>query len=122
MLEVTYEDILSLSFVYRCYLVAKFCLTVALQAPLSMGFPRQESWNELLFPSPRDLPNPGIEHTSPHWLRPFKITDSISLLVIDLFMFSISFWLSLGTFYISRNLFLLGCPFYWYIIVHSHLL
>ena len=65
MLEVTYEDILSLSFVYSCYVVPKVCLTVALQAPLSMGFPRQESWNELLFPSPKDLPNPGIEHTSP---------------------------------------------------------
>ena len=65
MLEVTYEDILSLSFVYRCYLVAKFCLTVALQAPLSMGFPRQEYWSGLLFPSPRDLPDPGNEPVSP---------------------------------------------------------
>ena len=29
------------------------------QAPLSMGFPRQEYWSGLPFPSPRDLPNPG---------------------------------------------------------------
>jgi len=35
--------------------------TVALHAPLSMGFPRQEYWNELPFPSPGDLPNSGIE-------------------------------------------------------------
>ena len=35
--------------------------TVAYQAPLSMGFSRQEYWNRLLFPSPGDLPNPGIE-------------------------------------------------------------
>ena len=35
--------------------------TVALQAPLSMGFSRQEYWSGLPFPSPGDLPNPGIE-------------------------------------------------------------
>ena len=34
---------------------------VALQAPLSMGFSRQEYWRRLPFPSPSDLPNPGIE-------------------------------------------------------------
>ena len=39
--------------------------TVALQAPLSMGFPWQEYWHGLSFPSPGDLPNPGIEPTSP---------------------------------------------------------
>ena len=39
--------------------------TVAYQAPLSMGFSRQEYWSELLFPSPGDLPNPGIEPESP---------------------------------------------------------
>ena len=39
--------------------------TVACQAPLSMGFPRQEYWNGLAFPSPGDLPNPGIEPGSP---------------------------------------------------------
>ena len=39
--------------------------TVARQAPLSMGFPRQEYWNELPFPSPGDLPHAGIEHMSP---------------------------------------------------------
>ena len=38
--------------------------TVALQAPLSMGFPRQEYWNGLPFPSPGDLPNPGIKLVS----------------------------------------------------------
>ena len=35
--------------------------TVARQAPLSMGFSRQEYWSELPFSSPGDLPNPGIE-------------------------------------------------------------
>ena len=39
--------------------------TVDRQAPLSMGFPRLEYWNGLPFPSPGDLPNQGIEPTSP---------------------------------------------------------
>ena len=39
--------------------------TVAHQAPLSMGFSRQEHWSGLPFPSPGDLPNPGIEPISP---------------------------------------------------------
>ena len=39
--------------------------TVTHQAPLSRGFSRQEYWSGLPFPSPGDLPNPGIEHGSP---------------------------------------------------------
>ena len=39
--------------------------TVAYQAPPSMGFSRQEDWNGLPFPSPGDLPDPGIEPGSP---------------------------------------------------------
>ena len=39
--------------------------TIACQAPLSMGFSRQEYWSGLPFPAPGDLPNPGIEPTSP---------------------------------------------------------
>ena len=35
--------------------------TVAYQAPPSVGFSRQEYWSGLPFPSPWDLPNPGIE-------------------------------------------------------------
>ena len=52
-------------------LVPKSCLTLktpwtkAQQAPLSMGFPRQEYWSGLPFPSPGDLPYPGIEPMSP---------------------------------------------------------
>ena len=38
--------------------------TVAHQAPLSMGFLRQEYWSGLPFPSPSDLPDPGIEPVS----------------------------------------------------------
>ena len=39
--------------------------TVAYQAPPSMGFSRQEYWSGLPFPSPGDLPDPGIEPRSP---------------------------------------------------------
>ena len=50
-------------------LVAKSCLTLVIpwtcQAPLSMGFSRQEYWSRLPFPSPGDLPDPGIEPGSP---------------------------------------------------------
>ena len=52
-------------------LFAKSCLTVvtpwtvAYQAPPSMGFSKQECWSGLPFPSPGDLPDPGIEPRSP---------------------------------------------------------
>ena len=39
--------------------------SVARQAPPSMGFSWQEYWSELPFPSPGDLPDPGIEPESP---------------------------------------------------------
>ena len=39
--------------------------TVAYQAPQSMEFSRQEYWSGLSFPSPGDLPNPGIKPRSP---------------------------------------------------------
>ena len=51
--------------------VAKLCVTlvtawtIACQAPLSMGFSRQEYWSGLPFPSLGDLPHPGIEPGSP---------------------------------------------------------
>ena len=39
--------------------------TIAHQASLSMGFSRQEHWSGLPFPSPGDLPAPGIKLASP---------------------------------------------------------
>ena len=49
--------------------------TVALQAPLSMGFPRQEYWSGLPFPSPGDLLDPGIEPESPVLASGFFTTE-----------------------------------------------
>ena len=53
-------------------MLAQLCLTlcnpmdyIAHQAPLSMGFSRQEYWSGLLCPPPGDLPNSGIEPMSP---------------------------------------------------------
>ena len=54
--------------VLSCFSHVRLCVTlwtVACQAPLSMGVSRQEHWSGLPFPSPGDLPDPGIEHRSP---------------------------------------------------------
>ena len=53
---------------FSCVWLCETPWTVARQAALSMGFSRQEYWSGLPFPSPGDLPNPGIEaasHKSP---------------------------------------------------------
>ena len=49
--------------------------TAARQAPLSVGFSRQEYWRGLPFPSPGDLPNPGIEPVFPALVGGFLITE-----------------------------------------------
>ena len=48
--------------------------TVALQAPLSLEFSRQEYWNGLPFPTPGDLPDLGIKFSSPTLAGRFFIT------------------------------------------------
>ena len=68
-----------------CVLVAQSCLTLcdpvdcSHQAPLSMGFSKQEYWSGLPFFPPWDLPSPGIEPESPalqadSWLRNVQMT------------------------------------------------
>ena len=58
---------------YCCCLVAKSCLTlcdpwnVAYQTPLSMGFPRQECWSRLPFPSPGIFLTQGLNPCLLHW-------------------------------------------------------
>ena len=49
--------------------------TVAHRAPLSMGFPRQEYWSGLPCPPSGELPNPGVEPTSPALARGFFTTE-----------------------------------------------
>ena len=58
------------SVVHVCLLIVSYSATpwtVAHQAPLSMGFPKQEYWSGLPFPSLGDLPNLGIKPGSPVW-------------------------------------------------------
>ena len=65
------------------FLVTGLCLTllgphglyVAHQAPPCMGFPRQEYWSGLPFPSPGDLPNPGIKLGPPKLTSGFCTTE-----------------------------------------------
>ena len=49
--------------------------TVAHQTSLSMGFPRQEYWSELPFPSPGNLPDPGMEPVAPVLAGRFLTTE-----------------------------------------------
>ena len=76
---------LSIEFSYRVLMNIKLCVcvcvcvyescsvmfdslrprTITCLAPLCMGFSRQEYWSEFPFPSPGDIPNPGIESVSP---------------------------------------------------------
>ena len=73
MQEIIYKEVIKLFLSYHpCGgFVAKLCptlvtpWTVSCQAPLSMGFYIQEYWSGLPFPSPGDLPDPGIEPGSP---------------------------------------------------------
>ena len=67
-----YECLLS-SFSHVQFFVTLW--TIAHQALLSMGFPKQEYWSELPFPLPGDLPNPGIEPVSPALAGAFFTTE-----------------------------------------------
>ena len=51
--------------------------TVACQAPLTLGFSREEYWSGLPFPPPRDLPHPGTEPTSPALAGRFSTTKPL---------------------------------------------
>ena len=74
-----------LSFYPHGGLVAKLCMTlatpwtVARQAPLFVGFSRQEYWSGLPFPSPGDLPDPGIEPGSPALQADSLLTELLVL-------------------------------------------
>ena len=66
---------------FVCYSLSQSCSnfcnpkTVVHQAPLSMGFSRQEYWSGLPFPSPGGLPNPGIEPRSPAFQADFLLSE-----------------------------------------------
>ena len=60
-LEATHACVL---ICFSCVLLSAALWTAPHQAPLSLGFSRQEYWNGLLCPPPGDLPFPGIEPVS----------------------------------------------------------
>ena len=72
-------------FIFFCYLVARSSYSFvtpwisAHQAPLSVGFLRQEYWSGLSFPSPEDLLNPGMEPTFPALTDGFFTTEPSTL-------------------------------------------
>ena len=55
--------------------------TIAYQAPPSMGFLRQEYWSRLPFPTPGDLPEPGIEPGSPTFFSSIQSLSCVWLFV-----------------------------------------
>ena len=57
--------------------------TAALQAPLSIGFPRQEYWSELPFPPPGALPHPGIKPELPALAGRFFTTEPLRYLSVQ---------------------------------------
>ena len=60
-------DIYVASCCYCCIVIKSFPAVCDHQTPMSMAFSRQEYWSGSPFPSPGDLPNPGIEPMSPAW-------------------------------------------------------
>ena len=60
---------------FSCVQLFATLWTVAHQAPLSMGFPRQEHWSGLPCSPPGDLPNPGTENASPALADGFFTTE-----------------------------------------------
>ena len=66
--------------------------TVAHQAPLSLGFPRQEYWSRLPFPSSGNLPDPGIELASPSLAGRFFTTEPSGKALMNTFLFFFFFF------------------------------
>ena len=62
---INIQYLVCLLYVLSCVRLFSTPWTVAYQAPLSMGIPRQEYWSGLLCPPPVDLPNPEIKPRSP---------------------------------------------------------
>ena len=84
--------------------------TVTCQDPLSMGLPRQKYWSELPFPSPGDLPDPGIEPASLALESIFFTTEppgnnlSIAFLLCYQFLLHV-FYGSVSCYFISFSFF-----------------
>ena len=67
--------------------------TAALQAPPSMGFPRQEYWSGVPFPSPGDFPDKGIQPASPALAGRFFTAEPLIFLLINIILWIFSCFL-----------------------------
>ena len=76
--------------VFSCVRLFVTPWTVARQTPLSMEFSKQEYWSWLPFPSPRDLPDPGIEPASPELQADSLPSEPPGKPYITIVMFSLS--------------------------------
>ena len=85
--------------------------TVILQAPLSVKFPRREYWSRLPFPSPRDLPDPGIEPESSALAGRFFTTEPPGKLLLR------PIWRSILLLYPTIKL--RGLKFYNHVLFHG---
>ena len=96
--EITNSEILTIYMIQFLSHVQLFATawTIACQAPLSLGFPRQEYWSGLPFPSPGALPNPETEPESPALEVDFLSTEPPEKLTcIVIYLSFLSFFLSL---------------------------
>ena len=86
--------------------------TVASQAPLSLGFSRQEYWSDLPFPSPGDLPNQGIKIASlmsPALAGSFFTTSATwEALCMIFLLYWFIWWITVIYFYMLKQSCILG--------------
>ena len=87
----------------KCYSLSRVQLfealwTVTHQAPLSMEFSRQEYWSGLPFPSPVDLPHPGIERRSPAFQADSLLSEPLGKPIVH-GLFQVYMEVSLGSIY-----------------------
>ena len=66
--------------------------TIVLQASLSMGFFRQEYWSRFPFPSPGDLPDPGLELVSPALKVDSLPADSLGIVSLLFYKFGVQYF------------------------------
>ena len=92
---LSFSDLFHLKVYPYCCVCVQWCPTLcdpmncSPQAPLSVGFCRQEYWSRLPFPSPGDLSNPGIEPVSPALAgRFFATVPPVLLQMVEAFILS----------------------------------
>ena len=103
---------------------------VARQASLSMGFPRQQHWSGLPFPSPEDLPDPGIKPVFPALAGRFFTTEppgkaQTVLIILLCFDLPVNLHRSYGTMENQENKIPEICSLHWhtdYILQNIHIL